>query len=101
MTVQDATVLPGARSVVNRLRSRRTKIEHWIQHVDPESYFSDLFCVVSAAQSAADELLVPVEGVLDSSLLVITGSLLPFASTEFAHRLNRRVSRACSSGTAS
>ena len=78
MTVQDATVLPDARSVVSRPRSRCAKIEHRVQHVDRESDFGDLRCAVSASGSAADELLVEAEtprGRRRATVLVATASL--------------------------
>ncbi len=101
MITQDAPILSNARSVVDGFGSCGSELEHSVEYVDCEFDLSDLCHGVSTSESAADELLVSVEGVLNSCLLVVAGLFLPLSSTEFAHRLNGHVSCACSSGTAS
>ncbi len=101
MIAQDATILSDARSVVDGFGSCGSEFEHSVEHVDCESDFCRLCLDVSTSESAADELLVSVEGVLNSCLLVVTGFFLPFPSTELSHSLYCLVSRACSSATVS
>jgi hypothetical protein len=99
MMAQDATILRDVRSVVDGFGACRSEFEHLVEYVDCESDLSVLCRDVSASKSSADELLVSVEGVLNSRLLVISGLLLPFSSTESAHGFYCLVSCACSSGT--
>lgn len=96
MIARGTTLVPDARSVADRLRSRLPRIELPVQHLDRESELAVLCCAVSASEPAADELPVPVEGALDSCLLMVADLLLPCPSTEFARRLDPRVSLACS-----
>ncbi len=95
MIAQDATILSDARSVVDGFGSCGSEFEHSVEYVDCESDLSDLCLVVSTSESAADELLVSVEGVLHSCLLVVAGLFVPFPSTEFSHGFYCLVSRAC------
>ncbi len=95
MMAPDATILCDVRSVVDGFGSCRSEFEHLVEYVDCESDLSDLCRDVSASKSSADELLVSVEGVLDSCLLMLAESLLPFPSTEFAHGFYCLVSREC------
>ena len=95
MIAQEATILSDARSVVDGFRSCGSELEHSVEYVDCESDLSDLCRDVSTSESAADELLVSVEGVLNSCLLVVAGFFLPFPSSEFSHGFYCLVSGAC------
>ena len=95
MIAQDATILLCPRSVVNRFRSRCAQFEHSAEHVDGESDCCRLCLDVSASESAANEFLVSVEGILDSCLLVVIDLFPPLSATEFTHRLIRKELSAC------
>jgi len=87
--------LSDTRSVEDGFGSCGSEFEHPVQHVDGESDFCRLRRVDSSSRSAADHLLVSVEGALDSFLLVIAGSFLPFPHADFPDGLYCLVSRAC------
>ena len=92
MISQDVTPLPGARSVADSFGSCGSEFEHSVQHDDSNSGFRGPGRRPSTSEAAADETVVPVEGVLDSCLLMIAGSLLPFPQAEFSHRFYGLVS---------
>jgi hypothetical protein len=95
MIAQDARILSVVRSVADGFGPCGSEIEHSVENVDCKSDFCRLCHDVSTSESTADELLVSVEGVLDSCLLVVAGLLLSLPSAEFSDGFDSLVSRAC------
>ena len=78
-------------SASDRERSRTTKLSHAVENVAGESSFDRLGVRTASAESITEDCLVSKEGVLDATLPMIAGLLLPFPSTHLVNLANSPV----------
>ncbi len=81
----------GPCSPSDRDRRRPTVLHQPVEDVAGESGLDDLSVTTSCAKAAADDRLVSEERVLDPSLAMVTGLLLPLSSSDLANPTNRSI----------